>query len=102
MLRVVLTYKARVVWALGVKEGAVSKCVTREASGRAVGQHRGCPLRGCHTSSDGCSRKKKKGRGSIEYFFNFLSKIGAQRGLRGGRQGYEALANPAWRVLITR
>ncbi len=31
MVRVVLTYKARVVWALGVKDGAVCKCVTRGA-----------------------------------------------------------------------
>src|ERR687894_530072 len=63
MLRVVLTYKAWVVWALGVKDGAVSKCVIRGVLGRAVGQHGGCPLGGCHTSSDGCSRRKK-GRGS--------------------------------------
>src|ERR687893_2200081 len=46
----------------------------------------------CHTLSDGCTRrKKKKGRNSIKCFFNFLSTIGAQRGLSGGRAGVRSV-----------
>jgi hypothetical protein len=101
MLRVVLTYKARVVCALGVKDGAVSKCVIkcviRGALRTRRGQHRGCPLRGCHTSSDGCSRREKKGRGSMECFLIFIE-IRAQSGLSRGREGYQAPVDTGGRV----
>ena len=62
------------MWALGVKDDAVRKCVMqvchkRGTLGHDMAQPGGHPLRGCHELSGGCSRKKKKGRDSIEYLF---------------------------------
>ena len=87
------------MWNLGVKDDAVCKCVTRGAlwdvkwvqTGRRL-------LRGCMTPSGGCSRRRKKGHDSIECIFYFLSRIGAQRGLSEGREGYQASANTDWWV----